>query len=58
MAEVNRKQGALTPDDLARYGIPPKQQPSNDLDLKVSDEMEKKPARVNRRPGGAETHCR
>jgi hypothetical protein len=42
MAEIIRKKGALTPDDLAQYGIPRKPQPSNNSDLKVSDETEKK----------------
>jgi hypothetical protein len=42
MTEINRKKGALTPDDLAQYGIPRKPQPSNNSDLKVSDETEKK----------------
>jgi hypothetical protein len=51
MAEVNRKQGALTPDDLARYGIPPKQQPSNDLELKVSGRDGEKPGKSQSQAG-------
>jgi hypothetical protein len=50
MAKVNRKKGMLTPGDLAVYGIPPKELPSNDPDLKVSDGTEKKPADFNRGP--------
>ena len=42
MAELQTKEGELTPAELACYGILPKQQPSNDPSLKVSDETEDK----------------
>jgi hypothetical protein len=50
MAKVKKREGVLTPGDLAVYGIPPKEQPSNDPDLKVADGTEKKPADFNRGP--------
>ena len=48
MEEVTRKKGALTPDELATYGIPLEQKPSRDPNVKVSDETEKESAEVGR----------
>jgi hypothetical protein len=42
MTDVKTKEGVLTPSDLARYGILPKQQPSHDPNLEVEGEGEKK----------------
>jgi hypothetical protein len=33
MTDLKTKEGVLTPSDLAKYGIPPKQQPSHDPNL-------------------------
>jgi hypothetical protein len=38
MADLKTKEGVLTPSDLARYGILPKQQPSSDPNLEVEGE--------------------
>ena len=57
MADVNRKEGVLTPDDLAVYGIPPKPQPSSDSNSYVADEMEKNAGKVQSQAGVAEAHC-
>jgi hypothetical protein len=35
MTDLKTKEGVLTPSDLAKYGIPPKQQPSHDPNLEV-----------------------
>lgn len=50
MAKANRKKGVLTPNDLAVYGIPPKQRPLDDPNVKASDKTEKEPAKFNRGP--------
>jgi len=52
MADLKTKKGALTPSDLARYGIPPKQQPSHDPNLEVSEEAGKKAYQVTKTTGG------
>jgi hypothetical protein len=52
MAGLKTKEGVLTPSDLARYGIPPKQQPSHDPNLEVSEEAEKKAYQLAKHTGG------
>ena len=50
MARASQKKGPLTPDDVAVYGIPPKQQLWDEPDLRASDKPGKKPAKYNRGP--------
>jgi hypothetical protein len=47
MAELKTKNRVLTPADLARYGIPPKQRATNDPDAKVLGEAETDAANVH-----------
>ena len=46
MAELKTKNRVLTPADLARYGIPPKQRTTNDPDVEVSGEAEENAGKV------------
>jgi hypothetical protein len=47
------KEGALTPDDLAKYGIPP-EQPTGDPVLEVPGKAEEKNDKVHKRIGRTE----
>jgi hypothetical protein len=54
MAKVKTKKGVLTPADLATYGIPPKQQPSEDSNLEPRGEAEQNGCRGQQWISGAE----
>lgn len=40
MAELKTKEGELTTADLAKFGIPPKQEPTDDPNLESQGERE------------------